>query len=189
KPVQSNWDGARPGAFNTNCPHGWETSAACAAAPKPVENPKTERAKVAIKPTVRARARGVWSLAAISKSMAVAPVRSTVPLCYHSGRPPRARAPHAGRMTCSGRSPGSRVVTLLRLPKLWCAKPSGKLKKDSPPTVAGAAPDLLRQRMANRTGFPFGRSTRPAHLNMSDGKSRCDLCQRPEIHFPVRCDI
>ena len=31
--------------------------------------------------------------------MAVAPFRSTVPLCHHSGRPPHARAPHAGRMT------------------------------------------------------------------------------------------
>jgi len=67
-------------------------------------------------------------------------------LCHHSGRPPRARAPHAGRWRRPGRSPGSRVMILLRLPKLWCTKPSGNLKKDSPPTVAGAAPDLTRHR-------------------------------------------
>src|ERR1700733_2122195 len=70
--------------------------------------------------------------------------------------PPHARAPRAGRMTCSGRSPGSRVVTLLRLPGLGLKKPSGISKKDSPPTVAGAALDLARgERLANRTKFPL----------------------------------
>jgi hypothetical protein len=38
--------------------------------------------------------------------------------CHRSERPPHARAPHAGRMTCSGRSPGLRVMTLPRLPGL-----------------------------------------------------------------------
>jgi hypothetical protein len=36
--------------------------------------------------------------------------------CHRSERPPHARAPHAGRMTCSGRSPGLRVTILPRLP-------------------------------------------------------------------------
>src|SRR5262245_9741070 len=50
------------------------------------------------------------------RAMAVLRPRD-IPMCHHSGRdPPRARAPHAGRMTGSGRSPGSRVIALLRLP-------------------------------------------------------------------------
>jgi len=96
------------------------------------------------------------SLAEIDQSKAMAALlRSTVPLCHRSGRPPRARAPRGGRMTCSGRSPGSRVLILLRLPKLWCTKPSGNLKKDSPPTVAGAAPDLTRHRNGGSHRIPF----------------------------------
>jgi len=44
------------------------------------------------------------------------------PQCHRSGRPLHARAPRAGRMTCSGRSPGSRVLARLRLPKLCSCK-------------------------------------------------------------------
>ena len=43
-------------------------------------------------------------------------------------------------MTCPGRSPGTRVTVPLHLPG---PKPSGITKKDSPPTVAGAALDLV----------------------------------------------
>src|ERR1700726_4116074 len=60
--------------------------------------------------------------------------------------PPHGRAPHAGRMTCSGRSPGSRVITLLRLPGLCRKSPVAFSKKDSPLTVAGAALELVRYR-------------------------------------------
>src|SRR6266404_6426388 len=76
-------------------------------------------------PTTLSRTRAGSSLAKNGKNvaMAVAPFRSTVPLCHHSGRPPHARAPHAGRMTCSGRSPGSRVIVLLRLPGLTHKSP------------------------------------------------------------------
>jgi hypothetical protein len=54
-------------------------------------------------PMIPSRTREDSLLAKIGKNigMAVAPVRSTVPLCHHSGRPPHARAPHAGRMTSS----------------------------------------------------------------------------------------
>src|SRR5580693_6214302 len=70
--------------------------------------------------------------------------------------PPHARAPHAGRMTCRGRSPGSRVIILLRLPGPCRSSPVAFSKKDSPPTVAGAASDLVRyQQRANRTEFPL----------------------------------
>src|SRR5580692_349107 len=70
--------------------------------------------------------------------------------------PPHARAPHAGRMTCLGRSPGSRVIILLRLPGPCRKSPVAFSKKDSPPTVAGAASDLVRYRQrANRTEFPL----------------------------------
>src|ERR1700719_2831334 len=61
--------------------------------------------------------------------------------------PPHARAPHAGRMTCPGRSPGSRVVILLRLPGPCRKSPVAFSKKDSPPTVAGAASDLVRYQL------------------------------------------
>src|SRR5271155_3939075 len=59
--------------------------------------------------------------------------------------PPHARAPHAGRMTCSGRSPGWRVIILLRLPGFCRKSPVAFSKKDSPPTVAGAPFDLAHQ--------------------------------------------
>src|SRR5262249_53688874 len=132
--------------------------AACAAVANVVASPAPQASETATeRPTTLSRRREGSSLAKIGKTigMAVAPVRSTVPLCHHSGRPPHARAPHAGRMTCSGRSPGSRVVILLRLPKLCHTKPSGNLKKDSPPTVAGAAPDLTRRGNGGSHRIPF----------------------------------
>src|SRR5213078_2266691 len=136
----------RVGAFNGNWPHGWETpaSAASALTAKIVESAETEIAMTVIAPTLRARTRDVAPLAKIGRTIGIGgrphPLDSS-PVTTAEDRPD-ARAPHAGRMTCSGRSPGSRVITLLRLPRLWRTKPSGKLKKDSPPTVAGAAPDL-----------------------------------------------
>jgi hypothetical protein len=39
-----------------------------------------------------------------------------------------------------------RVIAVLRLPRLCTAKPSGISENGSPPTVAGAAPDLLCRR-------------------------------------------
>src|SRR2546423_11413985 len=67
----------------------------------------------------------------------------------------------------AGRSPGLRVVTL--------APPSQAFaqwhrEEGSPPTVAGAAPDLTCV-LARRTGFPLGRP-RPAHLHQPPGWDR-----------------
>src|SRR5262245_49649932 len=98
--------------------------------------------------------------------MAVAPFRSTVPLCHHSGRPPHARAPHAGRMTSSrqvswlaGPDPSSPSQALSHKAQ-W--QPEEGLAADScggssgfdSPWERRIAPDSL-----------LGRSTRPAHLN------------------------
>jgi hypothetical protein len=109
--------------------------------------------------------------------------------CHHSGRPPHARAPHAGRMTSfrqvswlAGHDPPppSRALS---------AKPSDIVEKGSPPTVAGAAPDLARcQRITNRTEFPFCRSTRPAHLNLTIANCPT-LFVKPELYFFIMCDI
>jgi hypothetical protein len=87
--------------------------------------------------------------------MAVAPSARQFS-CHHSGRPPHARAPHAGRMTLlrqvswlAGHDPPppSRALS---------AKPSDILEKGSPLTVAGAAPDLARcQRNGEPHRIPF----------------------------------
>ena len=69
------------------------------------------------------------------------------------------------------------------------AKPSDIVEKGSPPTVAGAAPDLARsQRIASRTEFPFCRSTRPAHLNLTIANSLAFL-STPPLHFCIMRDI
>src|ERR1700712_700631 len=57
--------------------------------------------------------------------------------------------------TADGRSPGSRVDTLRRLPRT--EMPSGFVTKDSPLTVAGAAAALGKP---PRTAFPFDPQTR-----------------------------
>src|SRR5262245_59089876 len=85
------------------------------------------------------------------------PLRSTVPVYHHSGRPPHARAPHAGRMTSF-----RQVSWLAGLNK---RKASGYLKKGSPPTVAGAAPDLNRAERAIAPD-PFWPIKHSAHLNV-----------------------
>jgi hypothetical protein len=92
-------------------------------------------------------------------------------------RPPHARAPHAGWMTCSGRSPGSRVITLLPPSRALSKKPSGLLEKDSPPTVAGAASDLAHlQNEVNLTEFPFAdqyTTSKPEPLHLKRSRSFC----------------
>ena len=88
-------------------------------------------------------------------AMAVLRPRDMFHVSPQRKKPPRARAPHAGRMTCSGRSPGSRVTALLRLPGPCRAKPSGNLEKGSPPTVAGAAPDLTGRTRGKSDRIPF----------------------------------
>lgn len=79
---------------------------------------------------------------------------------HRCGEPPRAHAPCDGRVTGSGRSPGSRVVVFVRLPG---NVPSGMMDQDSPLTVAGAASVWLKRRGRERsrriggTEFPIGR--------------------------------
>lgn len=68
--------------------------------------------------------------------------------------PPRAHAPCDGRVTGSGRSPGSRVYAVVRLPGI---APSGSLDNGSPLTVAGAAPDWHR--------IPYWPAFEGRHLN------------------------
>src|SRR5580704_1914431 len=94
--------------------------------------------------------------------------------------PPHARAPHAGRMTCLGRSPGSRVIALLRLPGLCQKSPVAFSKKDSPPTVAGAALDLVRlQSRANRTKFPLliDMTSTPKHEQLKLSLTSCQCSE------------
>ena len=105
---------------------------------------------------IRAR-QDAASIAKIGKSadMAVAPVRWTVSLCHHSGRPPRARPARR-------KDDVFRQVSWLRgsssfsaFPSFDAQSPVANLKKDSPPTVAGAAPDLTRHRNGESRRIPF----------------------------------
>lgn len=75
------------------------------------------------------------------------------------GRPPRARAPRVGRVTGTGRSPGSRVLALPP-PSRACAqwRRGGGLAAHSCGGSSGLAPSRRRY----VTGFPFGR-LQPAH--------------------------
>src|SRR5260221_12372065 len=57
--------------------------------------------------------------------------------------------------TADGRSPGSRVVTVRRLPRTEISQ--WHMTKDSPLTIAGAAAALGK---FTRTAFPFGPQTR-----------------------------
>ena len=84
---------------------------------------------------------------------------------HRCGKTAPAHAPRAGRMTQEGRSPGSRV-TVLSPPSRACAQ--WLMEKDSPLTVAGAAPERVKR---DRSGFPFGRHS-PAHLHVTDSKRR-----------------
>ena len=106
------------------------------------------------------------------------------PQCHHSGRPLHARAPHAGRMTRSGRSPGSRVLALLRLPRPCTRKAQWHLGEGLTADSCGGSSgfDLAE---ANRTEFPLGRSTRPAHLNGSIGSVSADPCQRKSRRYSI----
>src|SRR5436190_24143020 len=72
--------------------------------------------------------------------------------------------------TADGRSPGSRVVTLRRLPGTEISQ--WHMTKDSPLTVAGAATAL---RTNPRTAFPFDPQTgnRRIHLGLRVTVSQC----------------
>ena len=80
--------------------------------------------------------------------------------CHRCGQPAPCARPARRKGDWAGRSPGLRVVTLAP-PSQACAQ--WHLEEGSPPTVAGAAPDLARF-VSRRTGFPLGRP-RPAHLH------------------------
>ena len=71
---------------------------------------------------------------------------------HRCGKPPRTHAPCDGRVTSAGRSPDLRVAALAP-PSRDC--PSGMSKQGSPPTVAGAVPELTRREL---------RSVAPASL-------------------------
>src|SRR5215469_9189266 len=58
----------------------------------------------------------LWEGDDAKRAMAVPRQRDIFHLSPQRKEPLRARAPHGGRMTCSGRSPGSRVIAFLRLP-------------------------------------------------------------------------
>lgn len=62
----------------------------------------------------------------LRNSYVTSPLRNAAP----------SHAPCDGRMTGTGRSPGSRIVAVARLPRL---SPSGMMDNGSPLTVAGAA--------------------------------------------------
>src|SRR6202034_1089696 len=91
--------------------------------------------------------------------------------------PPHARAPHAGWMTCSGRSPGSRVITLLRLPGL-CLKSSVAYWRRTRRLQLRAQPRiwLVVRTMTNLTEFSFAdcKTSKPEPFYLK----RCrNLCQ------------
>ena len=68
----------------------------------------------------------------LRNSYVTSPLRNAAP----------SHAPCDGRMTGTGRSPGSRIVAVVRLPKPGLqALLSGVMDNDSPLTVAGAASD------------------------------------------------
>jgi len=57
---------------------------------------------------------------------------------------------------CWGRSPGFRVITLCPPSRwMWNQSPVARWGKDSPITVAGAAPDFECDAAALGTGFPI----------------------------------
>jgi hypothetical protein len=74
--------------------------------------------------------------------------------CHRSERPPHARAPHAGRMTCPGRSPGLRVIILARLPGL-CLKSPVAYRRRTHRLQLRAQLRIWPATKANRTEFPL----------------------------------
>src|SRR5215469_12148699 len=71
----------------------------------------------------------LWEGDDAERAMAVPRPRDIFLLSPQRKEPPRACAPHGGRMTCPGRSPGSRVITFLRLPGPAWQKPSGNWRR------------------------------------------------------------
>ena len=86
----------------------------------------------------------------LRNSYVTSPLRNAAP----------SHAPCDGRMTGTGRSPGSRIVAVVRLPKPGLqALLSGVMDNDSPLTVAGAASDwpckLHLDEAARRHRIPY----------------------------------
>jgi hypothetical protein len=120
---------------------------------------------------------------------AVPPPLDSSPLSPQRKTAPCARPARRKDDCRSGRSPGSRVSTLLHLPGPCCASPSGNLKKDSPLTVAGAAPALTRRRNGGSHRIPFPPIKRDRRTRTFAWKKPTRLLSTSEIHFQVRCDI
>ena len=87
-------------------------------------------------------------------------------------------------MTRSGRSPGSRVLVLLRLPRPCTRKAQWHLGERLTADSCGGSSGFDCAE-ANRTEFPLGRSTRPAHLNGSIGSVSADPCQRKSRRYSI----
>jgi len=131
--------------------------------------------------------RDVSSLAKIGKSIGMAvvprpldssplsPQRKTAP----SARPARRKDDVFRQVSwLAGLNPSPPSQALRTMP-------SGKLKKDSPPTVAGAAPDLPRHRNGEAHRIPFWPVDATGAPEPRDGRRRRYFCQRPKVHFPV----
>ncbi len=93
--------------------------------------------------------------------------------------------------TADGRSPGSRVVTLRRLPRTEISQ--WHMTKDSPLTVAGAATALG---ISPRTAFPFDPQTGNRHVHLglrrngsqSAGQARYAFCSRRLVPERNHCE-
>ena len=82
-----------------------------------------------------------------------------------------ARAPHVGRMTRSGRSPGSRVVTLLRLPRPCMARPSGTVGEGLTADSCGGSSGLALPWKSHRIpSWPINAISTPERI---DWKRKC----------------
>src|SRR5262245_20305756 len=120
---------------------------------------------------------------------AVPPPLDSSPLSPQRKTAPCARPARRKDDCRSGRSPGSRVSTLLHLPGPCCASPSGNLKKDSPPTVAGAAPALTRRCNGGSHRIPFPPIKPDRRTRTSTWKKPARFLSTCENHFHVKCDI
>lgn len=88
---------------------------------------------------------------------------------HRCGNAAPSHTPCAGRMTGTGRSPGSRIVAVVRLPEHML---SGIVDNGSPLTVAGAASALLQPGIHARCGTPVA-----AAPNSLLAGSRRHLCR------------
>ncbi len=93
--------------------------------------------------------------------------------CHRCGKPPRARAPHAGRVTGAGRSPGSRVVTLVPPSRARAPVASGGgLAADSCGGSSGLGP------LEGPHRIPSWPAREPAHLHRASSEPpRRRACQ------------